>query len=119
MQRYLRKEGFCVRTAGSGERGLRLARQLLPVAITLDVMMPDMDGWSVLSALKADADAVRHPGDHADDGGRPERGFTLGASEYATKPVESPALSQILKKYTCPHAAVPGARGRGRAATRA
>ena len=48
IQRYLIKEGFCVRTASGGEAGLRLARQLRPVAITLDVMMPDMDGWSVL-----------------------------------------------------------------------
>src|SRR3954465_795671 len=54
MQRYLRKEGFSVCTASGGAPGLRLARQLLPAAITLDVMMPDMDGWSVLSALKAD-----------------------------------------------------------------
>src|SRR5437016_6277412 len=54
MQRYLRKEGFTVRTAKGGADGLRLARKLLPAAITLDVMMPDMDGWSVLSVLKDD-----------------------------------------------------------------
>ena len=48
MQRFLSKEGFCVRTAAGGDGGLRLARQLRPAAITLDVMMPDMDGWSVL-----------------------------------------------------------------------
>ena len=56
IQRFLSKEGFIVRTAARGEAGLRLARQLRPVAITLDVMMPGMDGWSVLSALKADLD---------------------------------------------------------------
>src|SRR5208283_3396526 len=48
LRRFLSKEGFCVRTAAGGEAGLLLARQLRPVAITLDVMMPDMDGWSVL-----------------------------------------------------------------------
>ena len=46
MQRFLSKEGFRVRTATGGEEGLRLARQLRPAAITLDVMMPDMDGWA-------------------------------------------------------------------------
>ena len=54
MKRYLSKQCFCIRTAVSGEEGLRLARQLQPAAITLDVMMPGMDGWSVLTALKAD-----------------------------------------------------------------
>ncbi|MEA2554347.1 MAG: hypothetical protein QOJ65_2523, partial [Fimbriimonadaceae bacterium] len=56
MERFLTKEGFCVRTAEGGEAGLRRARQLQPAAITLDVMMPGMDGWTVLSALKADAE---------------------------------------------------------------
>jgi CheY-like chemotaxis protein len=65
------------------------------------VMMPDMDGWSVLSALKAD-EALRDTPvimlTMVDD---PERGFTLGASDYAMKPVDRRRLSQILKKYTC------------------
>src|SRR3984885_5657874 len=54
IRRFLSKEGFRVRTANGGAAGLRLARELKPVAITLDVMMPGMDGWSVLAALKAD-----------------------------------------------------------------
>ena len=62
MQRFLAKEGFRVVTAAGGEEGLRLARELRPDAITLDVMMPGMDGWAVLSALKADPDRRRHPG---------------------------------------------------------
>ena len=61
MQRYLRKEGFTVCTASGGAQGLRMARQLQPAAITLDVIMPEMDGWIVLSALKADP-ACGHPG---------------------------------------------------------
>src|SRR5205085_6633376 len=61
MQRFLGKEGFCIRTAAGGEEGLRLARELRPAAITLDVMMPDMDGWSVLSALKADPELCDIP----------------------------------------------------------
>jgi signal transduction histidine kinase/CheY-like chemotaxis protein len=101
MQRYLRKEGFTVRTASGGVQGLRLARQLLPAAITLDVMMPDMDGWSVLSSLKGDLTLRDIPVVMLTMVDDPERGFTLGASDYATKPVNRRRLSQILKKYTC------------------
>jgi signal transduction histidine kinase/DNA-binding response OmpR family regulator len=107
MQRFLRKEGFTVRAASGGVRGLRLARQLRPAAITLDVVMPDMDGWSVLSALKAE-DELRHIPvimlTMVDD---PQRGFTLGASDYATKPVNRRHLSKILKKYICLHPPCP------------
>ena len=75
MQRFLAREGFRVVTAAGGEEGLRLARELRPAAITLDVMMPGMDGWAVLTALKADPDARRHPGHHADHRGRQEPGL--------------------------------------------
>ena len=101
MRRYLGKEGFAVRTATGGKQGLRLARQLLPAAITLDVMMPDMDGWSVLAALKVDPTLRDIPVIMLTMVDEPERGFTLGASDYATKPVNRQRLSQILKKYTC------------------
>ncbi len=101
MQRYLRKEGFTVRTASGGAQGLQLARQLLPAAITLDVMMPDIDGWSVLAALKGDATLRDIPVIMLTMIDDPERGFTLGASDYATKPVNRRRLSQILRKYTC------------------
>src|SRR5262249_9707236 len=61
MQRFLGKEGFAVRTAASGPDGLALARSLRPAAITLDVMMPGMDGWAVLAALKADPELAAIP----------------------------------------------------------
>ncbi|HYH09307.1 MAG TPA: response regulator [Thermoanaerobaculia bacterium] len=101
MQRYLQKEGFTVRTATGGAQGLRLARMLRPAAITLDVMMPDMDGWSVLSALKGDVALRDVPVIMLTMVDDPVRGFTLGASDYATKPVNRKRLSQILKKFTC------------------
>ena len=100
-QRYLRKEGFTVCTARGGAQGLRLAAQLLPAAITLDVMMPDMDGWSVLSALKGDPALRDIPVIMLTMVDDPERGFMLGASDYATKPVDRHRLSHILKKYIC------------------
>jgi signal transduction histidine kinase/DNA-binding response OmpR family regulator len=101
MQRYLRKEGYTVRTASGGAQGLYLARKLRPAAITLDVMMPDMDGWTVLSALKADPGLREIPVIMLTMVDDPVRGFTLGASDYATKPVNRRRLSQILQKYTC------------------
>ena len=101
MQRYLRKEGYRVRTASGGAQGLRLAQQLRPAAITLDVMMPDMDGWTVLSTLKADPALCDIPVIMLTMVDDPVRGFTLGASDYATKPVDRRRLSQILQKYTC------------------
>ncbi|HJW37983.1 MAG TPA: response regulator [Candidatus Udaeobacter sp.] len=107
LDRFLSKEGFCVRTAAGGDAGLRLARHLRPVAITLDVMMPDMDGWSVLAALKADAALRDIPVIMLTMVDDPERGFTLGAADYATKPVDRARLSHILKKYTCPHPPCP------------
>ena len=107
IQRFLSKEGFCVRTAAGGDAGLRLARQLRPVAITLDVMMPGLDGWSVLLALKADRDLRDIPVIMLTMVDDPDRGFALGAAEFATKPVDRARLSQILKKYTCPRPPCP------------
>ena len=66
-----RAKGFSVVTADGGSEGLRLARELHPAAITLDVMMPDIDGWTVLAAIKGDPDARGHSG-HADDDRRRE-----------------------------------------------
>jgi CheY-like chemotaxis protein len=61
LRRMLGKEGFRVETASSGEEGLGLAKRLRPDAITLDVMMPGMDGWTTLARLKADRAPCRHP----------------------------------------------------------
>jgi len=107
MERFLNKEGFEVRTASGGEEGLRLARELLPATITLDVMMPDMDGWAVLSALKADPALCDIPVIMLTMIDDPARGFALGASEYATKPTDRQQLARIIKKYTCPTSPCP------------
>lgn len=61
MQRFLSKQGFRIELAEGGKAGLDKARQSRPAAIILDVMMPDMDGWSVLTALKADAALAKSP----------------------------------------------------------
>ncbi|HEX9936228.1 MAG TPA: response regulator [Longimicrobium sp.] len=101
MHRFLGGEGFHVVSAAGGEEGLCLARQVGPAAITLDVMMPGMDGWSVLAALKADPALCDIPVIMVTMVDDPARGFTLGAADYATKPVNRGRLSRLLKKYTC------------------
>jgi CheY-like chemotaxis protein len=102
VERFLRKDGFEVATAGSGEEGLRLAHKLKPTAITLDVMMPDMDGWSVLRALKADPVLQDVPVlmlTMVDD---KSKGYSLGATDYLTKPVDREQLHNALSRYYTP-----------------
>ncbi|MBD2022056.1 response regulator, partial [Leptolyngbya sp. FACHB-36] len=99
MMRYLSKEGFRVETASSGEEGLHLARSLRPDAITLDVMMPRMDGWAVLTQLKAEPDLAMIPVIVLTMVDNKNYGFTLGASDYLTKPIDYKRLVTLLGKY--------------------
>ncbi len=99
MQRFLTKEGFRVVTAHGGEEGLRQARELRPDAITLDVMMPGMDGWAVLSALKADPDVADIPVVMLTIVDDKNLGYALGASDYLTKPIDRERLVTVLKQY--------------------
>ena len=101
MQRYLSKEGFRVQLASNGEAGLRLAKELRPAAITLDVMMPGLDGWAVLTALKADPDLADIPVVMLTMVDDKNLGYALGASDYLTKPIERDRLMTILNKYRC------------------
>jgi signal transduction histidine kinase/DNA-binding response OmpR family regulator len=99
IERNLMKDGFNVVTATSGEQGLRFAHELQPVAITLDVMMPDMDGWSVLRALKADPVLRNIPVIMLSMIDDRKRGYSLGAVDYLTKPVDREHLHKALSRY--------------------
>jgi CheY-like chemotaxis protein len=99
MQRFLTKEGFRVVIAPGGEEGLKLARELKPDAITLDVMMPGMDGWAVLTALKADPDVADIPVIMLTIVDDRNLGYTLGAADYLTKPIDRDRLVSVLDKY--------------------
>ena len=98
VQRFLSKEGLRVVTAASGEEGLKLARELRPNAITLDVLMPGMDGWTVLAALKADPALAEIPVIMLSIMNDRNMGYALGASEYLHKPIEHEALVTALRK---------------------
>jgi len=99
IQRALSRQGLHIELAGDGEQALRLAKQLRPDAITLDVIMPGMDGWAVLSALKADPDLAEIPVILLSFVGNKSLGFALGASDYLTKPVDGKRLAALLNKY--------------------
>jgi PAS domain S-box-containing protein len=99
LSRFLKREGFAVATAGDGESGLRCARELRPNAILLDVMMPRIDGWAVLSELKADPDLSQIPVVMVTIVEQKALGFSLGASDYITKPIQWPRLKAILERF--------------------
>jgi PAS domain S-box-containing protein len=99
LSRFLRREGFAVRGAADGEEGLRLARALRPTAVLLDVMMPRMDGWAVLSRLKADPDLAGLPVIMCTIVRERGLGFSLGAADYLTKPVQWEKLRAALERY--------------------
>jgi len=102
LTRNLNREGYAVRTASNGRDALTLAKELKPRLITLDVMMPSMDGWSVLTALKADPDTRDIPVVMVSIIEDRQLGFTLGAADYLTKPVDRARLADILAKQV-PH----------------
>jgi hypothetical protein len=99
MQRFLAKEGFRVATAAGGEEALQLARELQPCAITLDLLMPGMDGWAVLAELKADPALAAIPVIMLTIVDDRSLGYALGVSEYLTKPVDRDRLIAVLNKY--------------------
>jgi PAS domain S-box-containing protein len=107
MQHFLTREGFRPMTAEDGERGLEKARELQPNVITLDVMMPKMDGWTVLQRIKADPELRHIPVIMLTIVDDRSLGYALGAAEYLTKPVDREHLRGILAKYRCANPPCP------------
>ncbi len=99
MRRLLAKEGFDVITATDGQEGLELARKLEPSVITLDVLMPRMDGWDVLKELKADPALADIPVIMVTMLDERDRGYSLGAADYMTKPVDRERMKLLLEKH--------------------
>ena len=99
IARGLQKEGFRVLLAGSGEEALRLAREKRPDAISLDVLMPGTDGWSVLRALKADPLTAAIPVVMVSMLDDADVGLALGAADYLTKPFDREQLVSALRRF--------------------
>ena len=88
VARHLERAGFAVVTASGGQEGLRLVRELRPAAVTLDIMMPDLDGWTVLAAIKGDPALAGIPVVLMSIVDEKNRGYALGAADYLVKPVD-------------------------------
>jgi signal transduction histidine kinase/CheY-like chemotaxis protein len=99
MVRFISKEGARVVTAWGGEEGLRLARELHPSIITLDVLMPGMDGWAVLRELKSDPELTSIPVVMITMEEDRSHSQSLGASDLLIKPIQKDKLMAVLNKY--------------------
>lgn len=99
LNNYLTRMGYQVFLASTGEDGLKLAKQERPHAIILDIMMPDMDGWTVLSVLKADSQLADIPVIIVSKVEDKNTGSKLGATDYLVKPVSREQLVAVLRKY--------------------
>lgn len=106
LKRFLNKEGFHVECAANGPDAINAAKNIRPKAITLDVMMPGMDGWAVLTKLKEEPLVADIPVIMLTIVDDKHFGHALGATEYLTKPVDRDRLSAVIRKLTKP--APPG-----------
>ncbi|MCH7506426.1 MAG: response regulator [Proteobacteria bacterium] len=102
MHRMLTREGYRVITAAGGAEGIELARQFRPSVITLDVLMPDQDGWSVLGQLKSDPELMDIPVVMQTILDESRKGFMLGASEFLTKPIDRAHLIDVIRRLDQP-----------------
>jgi CheY-like chemotaxis protein/anti-sigma regulatory factor (Ser/Thr protein kinase) len=123
LGRTLQGADVRVVTAGDGQEALHLARTLRPAAITLDVLMPGMDGWEVLGELKADPATRDIPVIMVTMTDDRNLGYALGATEFLTKPVRRDQLVELLDRYALGaderHALVVDDKAENRAVLRA
>jgi PAS domain S-box-containing protein len=98
LEESLSEAGYQVVGARSGDEGLQLARKLQPLAITLDVLMPNMDGWQVLYELKAHAATKKIPVVMLTVVDKRALGFRLGAADYLVKPLDGEAVLASLEQ---------------------
>jgi CheY-like chemotaxis protein len=100
LSRHLDDGGFRIRVARTGLEALTMARELKPLAITLDILLPEVDGWEVLNRLKADEATRNIPVVVVSVIDNPALGRALGAFDYFVKPVDGKALLSRLSEYT-------------------
>jgi CheY-like chemotaxis protein len=95
---HLQSEGFRVVIGIDGEDGLKMARQHRPAVVLLDVDLPKLDGWGVLSELKADPELAPIPVIMLSAEESRARAFSLGASDYLVKPVEPARIADMVRR---------------------
>ncbi|HEY4221225.1 MAG TPA: response regulator, partial [Myxococcota bacterium] len=94
------KRGFKAVVAARGETGLAFARKGKPAAITLDMRLADIDGWTVLDQLKHDASTRHIPVEVISGDDQRQRSLRMGAAGFLQKPVSAAALDEMLLKLT-------------------
>jgi CheY-like chemotaxis protein len=102
FQRYLGGHDVRVVGATEGEQALRLAADLQPQAIALDVMLPNQDGWEILQELKRSPDTQHIPVIVCSVLNEPDLALSMGASDYITKPVSQIGLLEVLQRWMGP-----------------
>jgi CheY-like chemotaxis protein len=93
------RSGYRVRHARDGAEALEIMREAPPDVVTLDVMMPKMDGWSVLGAMKSDPTLQHIPVIMLTVVDDRNLGYSLGAAEYMTKPVDRERLVALVGRF--------------------
>jgi len=106
LRENLLDAGYRVVGALNGDEGVRLAHELKPFAVTLDIMMPNQDGWEVLHALKADPDTKHIPIIVVSIVDNKELGYRLGAFDYLLKPFDRETVLTALARIGPPHGRV-------------
>jgi signal transduction histidine kinase/CheY-like chemotaxis protein len=98
LAQTLSKEGYALSHARDGAEALEIMRRSKPDVVTLDVMMPKVDGWSVLGIMKSEPELENIPVIMLTIVDDRNLGFSLGASEFMTKPVDRGKLIGLLRK---------------------
>jgi len=106
MTRYLFDEGYNVAVAADGEEGLRRIRELKPAAVLLDILMPAVDGWTVLETCKSDPKLADIPMIVLTISGNRKRAYELGAADFLVKPVDRKRLRDVLNRHRGVHSRV-------------
>jgi signal transduction histidine kinase/DNA-binding response OmpR family regulator len=99
LRSTIAKEGYRLLHAYDGAEALEIARREKPDVITLDVMMPKLDGWSVLGKLKSDPALASTPVIMLTIVDERTLGYSLGAAEYMTKPIDRNRLLELLRRF--------------------
>ncbi len=107
MAVYLHSGGYRSVVAAAGRDAIEKARELRPAAITLDVMLPDLQGWEVLRALKEDEEVRHIPVAIVSVVDDLQLGYALGATDYFVKPIDRHALLAWLDRFARGSAVAP------------
>jgi DNA-binding response OmpR family regulator len=97
---YLTQEGYDVATAFAGKEAIKTAKELKPMAITLDIILPGKSGWDVLKELKELPETKDIPVIIVSILEEKERGFSLGAVDYLVKPIKKEELLRVVNRYS-------------------